>query len=507
MTTAEQPSHRGVAAVATLLRGVGGASLPALLAVAAVLVVFTAVRWTGVLPYGSDADEYPIVARALLDRGEPVVGEVEGTKYPLGYPVVLAALFAMRLPPLAGLALNVVLLAGVVTLVAAAARRCHPALAAAAAAIYVAVNAGLWATVSLLMPDTLITFLSALLLWLIVRMESARDVVAVAAVALAATAVKTLGLFIAGAASVGVLLGPRPLRRWFLLPGAAGLLSVGLHTLIMRGYPAPATGYAVQFWSVDPYDAAAGRAGVGEVMARLWTRWDVVIGDWGEALAGPHVPRALAIAIALVLLASGLWGLESRWGYGLGLLLVYGAGLALWPFTSVRFGLPLIPLAALGVARLTRAVLEADRQRLRAAGVAVVCSLLALHLMVSLREVGTFATAEAAVFVALSEQTAEAARWAERNIPADEDIASPAYRELYERFDRRILPVAYTRDPEALWEQTGGGGAEWVANLTTLYPRRARLSRILVRAYPERFDKVFENDGVVIYRITTPDSN
>jgi hypothetical protein len=65
--------------------------------------------------------------------------------------------------------------------------------------------------------------------------------------------------------------------------------------------------------------------------------------------------------------------------------------------------------------------------------------------------------------------------------------------------------VGYSTDPQTLWAETGGAGAEWFIN-TEQYPRRARVGRALVRSYRDRFTKEFSNDEVTIYRITQPDS-
>ena len=475
------------------------------LAVGALLFgVFAAARWTGVIPFGSDNDEYPLVARALLDSGTPVIAGVEATKYPLGYPLVLALFEALRLPALTGIVLNFVLVAATAFVMVKALERTHTRFARFAAASFVLVSTGLWGAATSFMPDVMITFLSALLLAAVVRMRSVNDVVVVSVIAFVATSMKSVGVLLAGAASTAVLLGERVRRRWFLLPGVAGLLALVVHALIVRPYPEATTGYGRVFWLVNPYDAVEGRATTGQVLERLWTRWDVVLGDWGKAVMGPHVARDLAIALTVALLAAGVWGLGRRWAYGAGLVAIYGAGLALWPFSSTRFGLPMLPLAAVGVAHLAGLAARMPHRVARPAAVAGLCAALAVHGVIGFGEVAEGADSEALTYTAFHEHTVEAAHWASHNIGNDAVVASPAYRELTERMgDRPILPVSYTTDPDTLWAETGGAGAEWFVNLTRLYPRRARVGRTLVRAFPERFEKVFENTDVAIYRITT----
>src|SRR5262249_6688370 len=72
------------------------ASLLALIVTGAGIAV-GALRWTGESPYGSDNDEYRLVARSLVNGAGPVSAG-EGTKYPVGYPLVLAACDALHLP-------------------------------------------------------------------------------------------------------------------------------------------------------------------------------------------------------------------------------------------------------------------------------------------------------------------------------------------------------------------------------------------------------------------------
>ena len=490
------PPRRALPATPVLL-GVG--------LIVALYAAFAIVRWTGVLPFGTDNDEYPLVASALLNSGTPVVGGVEATKYPLGYPLLLALFEMLRLPALTAVVANYAFVAGTVIIVIKSLQATeHGRFARLAAAVYVVANASLWGSTASFMPDTLITFLSALLLYAIVRLRTVKDVAIISLIAFVTTSVKSVGVLLAGAASFALLLGPRMLRCWFLLPGAAGVLALVTHALIVRPYPEATTGYGRVFFLRDPYDAAQGKATIGEITARLWTRWDVVLGDWGKAVVDPELSRNLAIVIALALLAVGTWGLRDRWPYGAALIAIYGAGLALWPFSSPRFGMPMIPLAAIGVAQLAGLAAASGHRVARPAGVAAVVIALALHGGTSWRFIVSAAASEAETFGQLHATAQEAIHWAERHIPDDDVIASPAYREFTLRMDdRRILPVGYSTDPETLWAETGGAGAQWFIN-TEQYPRRARVGKVLVRSYRERFEKVFDNEQVAIYRISPP---
>ncbi len=468
-------------------------------AVAVLLAVFAALRFTGQLPYGSDHDEYRLVAQSLLRSGTPVVGGVEATKYPLGYPLLLALLDGLGLPiGTAAIVVNVVLVAALAVVVVRLTAPLGARLAQLSAAAFVVTNVALWGSVYAVMPDVLFTLLVALVVARMVALESGRDVAVVAALVVSAASVKSVGLLVAVAASAGVLFGARRLRRWCWAPALAGLVAVGVQAVVTAPYPEPATGYARTFVLRNPYDAADGRASVAEVAARVVTRVDSVLTDVGAALTGASTPDTVAAVVALALLALGIVGLRRQRPFAVALVVVYAVGLTLWPFASVRFGLPLLPLAAVGVGVAAAWVF---RVAPRAVGAVVVVAALGGLGVANGVAVRREAAAEAAMLASLHAATQEAVHWIDHNVERDEPIASLAYRELALRLDRPVLPLGYTSDTAALWSASGGRGARWFVNLTTLYPRRARHARRLVAAYPDRFERVFRNDEVAIYRI------
>ena len=133
-----------------------------------------AARWTGQAPFGSDNDEYQLVARQLLDGHGPVVAGVEGSKYPFGYPAVLAVLDGIGLPLVdAALALNVALVAVAAGAAAVAARHLG-ALGSVVAAGVVLLSRPLWAASQSTMPDVLLTALVAVALALATATMAAR---------------------------------------------------------------------------------------------------------------------------------------------------------------------------------------------------------------------------------------------------------------------------------------------------------------------------------------------
>lgn len=467
--------------------------------VVGLLALFASIRWTGWLPYGSDNDEYVLVAQSLVRNGTPEVAGFEGTKYPLAYPVILAIPVALGLPvaPLA-LVVNGLLLAFLVAVVVRNAGGLARPAGAAAAAVYVATNVGLWDSVFSVMPDVAFVVTVALVLDRLRRAETVRDIAVVTAILVVATALKSVGVLVAAGVALAVLVAVPTLRRWFWAPPAGALAAAVVHALLLRSYPESVTGYGTVFFLSDPYDTASPRLSLVGIGLRVFSRVGDVLGDMGKAVVGPHAPRTLAIVLAIALLAAGAAMLGRRWPIVVAIVVVLLGGLTLWPFQSIRFGLPLVPFAALGVAWLTE---QARRLPWPGAGPVAAGALVAAYVVTGARELVDIAETERAQLAALHTATAEAVAWLEDNTAPDAVYASPAYREFALRADRPVLPMGYSTDPEDLLAASAERGADYLLTVTSLYPRRVALTERLVGAYPNRFEEVFSNDAVRIHQI------
>lgn len=472
----------------------------------AVVVAWAVQRWTATMPFGSDNDEYRLVAGELVASGRPVVAGVEGSKYPLGYPLVLAGLDAVGLPVTrAALALNLTLVVTLAAVVAGTARTLGRRVAAVPGALYAVGGAGIWGSVFVTMPDLAFVVVTAAVLWKVGSLRGARDVWVVVALVVVATMVKSVGLLVAVAASVAVAAGAGRVRHLAWAPLAAAALTTVATALFVAPYPEHTTGYARTFLLVDPTDAAAGTVGVVGLVARLADRAHLVVRDLEVALAGAAVAHPWAWLAVVVLVVAGVaatWGVASRRAFVLAFLAVWLPAMAVWPYSSVRFQLPLVPLAALGVGFLAAAAVRLSRP----IGVTVVAAALAVFLWSGAAQVRRDAAFEHANLAAVAADTAATATWAERHIPDGEVVASFAYRELAYRLDRPVVPLGYTSDLDELMAAADRAGARWLVVMPPLYQARGRLEEAFVAAFPERLVVVHDTPTVDTYELLAPEA-
>lgn len=468
-----------------------------------VLVAWLAVaRWSGVLPFGSDNDEYRMLADALYETGKPVIGGVEGSKYPLGWSLVVGGLDRLGLDAtVAPMALNLLLVAVTVVVVWLVGRRLG-AVAGLAGAVGVAVSSSLWGSVYVIMPDAALTATVALGLLVMVSVERARDVVTTTALALAAALLKTVGVVLGGALTVAAFLVPAT-RRWSWAPVTAAVGVTGLSAIWAARFPEHTTGYGATFWLVDPYDAALGEIAVTDLPARIVGRLDEFLTDAAKAVVGPQVPSTAGIVIVVVLTVAAIVAFR-RWRLPLtAFVLTYAVVLAAWPYRSDRFGLPLLPIAGVGLAALVGWVGRRSGSSLVAGVVAV--ALLVPHVVGQVGRIAEEGQVEEDTFAPLAADTAELVAWMDQNIPADEAIASFDYREIAYRADRVVLPLGYTTDGDALLAASAGRDARWLVVLRGLYGRREARATDLLTSHPDRFELVHSTGRADVYRIIVPE--
>ena len=479
------------------------------------VAMLAALRWTGQVPFGSDHDEYRMLATALWEQGQPVIAGVEGSKYPFGYSLVLGVFEQLGLS-MTALAMVVNLaLVGVLVLCAWWIGRQHGRAPGAVAGLLVGVSPTLWDSVYVVMPDLALTAVTvAAFAWVLGLDDRAgpawRVALVAAGVAVVAVGLKTFGLLLAGALTVALFVRPR-WRAWSWVPTVAGLAVAGLQALAVAGYPEHTTGYAATFWLRDPTDASLGTIGPSELPGRIVERLDGILVQLGRAVLGGGATEWLAIVAVLGLLGAAVGG-ERRWRWSLAAYASASAlVLAAWPYRDARFGLPLLPLAAVGAAVLIGGLLRpgrrrANRGRFRGSAVVAVAVGLALglHVQSSVAQIVRAGAAEEEQLRELHVAMDDLERWVEANTAPDDVIASLDYRELAYRIDRPVAPIPYTSDPDALWEASGGAGAEFVVSIRGLYGARARHTDTLVSAFPDRFHNVYANDRIHVFAITPP---
>lgn len=178
---------------------------------------------------------------------------------------------------------------------------------------------------------------------------------------------QTLWLLLAGFGALmafGVRSAGLPLVLAFLLVllwnrrfRAAGVFA-GVTALSVGGWLARTArggegAYQDEFWLADPYDPELGTVGVGGLLARIWENLVLYVGRVlpGEWWSGAPEWLLLVGGLAMTLLA--LWGWLSRLLRRPGLaeifLPLYGGMILIWPqvWSGDRFLLPLLPLIIL----------------------------------------------------------------------------------------------------------------------------------------------------------------
>jgi hypothetical protein len=480
---------------------------PSVAAVAApllVVAVWAAVRWSGTAPFGSDNDEYRLVAEALLAGDGPVVAGVEATKYPLGYPLLLALVDLASLPvTTVALVANVVLVAVLGLVVARVCRSVGRRGGAVPAAVYAVGGAGLWGSVFVTMPDLAFVVAAAVVLWWVGRVRSTRDVWLLVALVALATSLKSVGLLVALAASLALLAAPAAARRLAWAPATASLALTAAMAALGAGHPEHTTGYARTFLLVDPTDAAAGRSSLLGLLERIPDRAHLVLRDVEMAVVGQQVPRPWSWLLVTVLLVAGTWALRSvatRRAYVVAFIALWLPAMAVWPYSSVRFQLPLVPIAAVGVAWLSAAM----ARRVPLVGTVLVWVAVAGFLVSHGRQIERDAATEEAWLGAVAADTDAMARWGTGAIPEDDVIAAFAYREVAHRLDRPVVPLGYTSDLAQLLAEADAAGARWLVVMPSLYRARGELEVGLVAAFPERLRLAHDTATVDTYALLPP---
>ena len=474
--------------------------------VPAVVVIgaWAVVRWSGTWPFGSDNDEYRLVAEALREAGRPVVAGVEATKYPLGYPLLLAVLHVARLPvTAAAVAVNLGCLVALAALVARLATAVGRGGGALPAAVWAVAGAGLWGSVFVTMPDLAFVAVTAAVLLVVGRVRTAREAWVLAGLVGAATLLKSVGLLVALAASVALVWAGPAARRLAWAPTAVSLALTAAMAALSAPHPEHTTGYARTFLLVDPTDAAAGRSSLLGLVERIPDRASLVLRDLEVAIAGQHVPRPWSWLLVVVLLGAGVaatWAVAPRRAHVLATLATWLPAMAVWPYSSVRFQLPLVPLAAFGVAWLA----AGGRRRAGAAGAVVVAVAVAGLLVGHGRQLARDAAHEEAHLGAVARDTAATVAWAEEAVPESDVIASFAYREVAHRLDRRVVPLGYTSRFDELLAVADAAGARWLVVMPSLYSARGALEQRLVAALPDRLRLAHDTATVDAYALLPP---
>lgn len=472
-------------------------------------VLLALILYEPILFPGGDNAEYMILGESLRTgqgyHDLHLPGAPLHTKYPPGYPALLALLGlvgGLQLFKLASLAFT----AGVVWLTWRLGRREFPEGVALAAAVAVAVSPVLLEYAHWELSEALFTLL---VLAGCTAGGSERRAVRTAAVGpgVLAFLTRTAGLPLL----VALALHPALRRRWREAAWAAawGAAALAFWVLVQRLGPAGQPGYVEEWLLRDPYVPEAGRIGLAALVARVasnaWLYTAHVVpaslgvgsGVW-TGVVHPFVLLAGAAAVALAFI--GWLGEAGRRLRLTGLFMaLYVALIAAWPsvWTDRRFLLPVLPLLLLYLVSGATAVADWVRRRsvpwmpAAAAGILVLAGLLVagrlaperLRCLSAWRHGAPCDLPQMASFY-------DAGRWAGDHTPAEAVIANrkPGLFFLFAR--RRGDVYRFSNEPALVFRSLEEMGADYVVvdaiSLTT-----DRYLMPAVEAYRHRFLPIY----------------
>lgn len=430
---------------------------------------------------GGDNAAYLTLAYSLLERGsytelfDPAAHP--HTKYPPGFPVVLAVLMALGARTwvaFKGVAAVATVAVSALTYLWAA-RRVGP-LWGAGVALLVAASSAVVYYSHWILSDPLFVALTLLGLWALHRAdEGAGAGWLVLGVAAAGAAYFTRSAGLPLVVAVWAWLALR--RRWRALAAAGAGLGVPILLWAARARRGGEGDYVSEFWLVNPYEPELGPVGMGGLAARLAENaGGYLTSHVPGGIVGSAGPGAALLGVALAGAALAGWWLAARRRLGPAeLFLPLYAGLVLlWPavWSGDRFALPLYPLlfayaalalrtllrrrgpprlaAAAGMAAFAAVFLPALGAWMGAARDASACA-------AAVRAAGPFACYGPGVGAFV-----EAASWAGANLPEGSAVLSRKPRIFFVMGGTPSRTFPFTQDPDAHLAMADDVGARYV---------------------------------------------
>jgi hypothetical protein len=285
-------------------------------------------------------------------------------------------------------------------------------------------------------------------------------------------------------AALGWLAWRRRLRA-ALLFGVAFLVPASLWWL--RGRRADQAGYVSEFWMVNPYDPALGTVDAFGLAARVWDNANLYFASAIPAgVTGLRTPLTGVLGFLIFALALGGWIRRMR-RPGVAELFVplYFGLILLWPevWSGDRFALPLFPLvlfyAGESLAELAR---QADRRAPVIAGVVAMALLLfpagiawranvaqASHCQERVRANGAFGC-----YTPRMREYVSAAEWSGLNLPDTAVVLTRKPRIFYLMggVKARTFPLREEADSLMAAAEVAGAGyalVDYIDNLSSLY--------------------------------------
>ncbi len=458
--------------------------VPAWMILAVVALIHIAIALPALSPAphnGGDNAGYLSLAHSMVsgsgyvEAWDPAVAP--HTKYPPLYATLLAG--AMGLGAEAWITfklLSLLLVTVSVTLCFAWVRDRHGLLMASGVSAILAFSPAFLNATNWILSDPLFVALTLACLWSFHRSDQAlapaRWVLAGCGLAILSTFTRTAGLPLVLAVGMALAFA----RNWRVLTGFAAAFIVPNVLWWLRSRAGGGAQYVSEFWMIDPYQPDLGRAGIGDLFARVFDNLQGYVLEYIPAGLSPWSGGSL-VPLGLVLMAAAVAGWIVRireertvveWFTPL-----YFGPILLWPavWSGDRFALPLYPLMLFysGEALLRWARWIDERLPLAAgvvaAGVLLIPSLQSWSRSVDgagacrevVRVAGPFAC-----YGAEFQQFVSAARWIGENVPDGSVVFSRKPRIFYTLSGVRSRTYPLSTDSERFIREAREAGISYV---------------------------------------------
>ena len=458
--------------------------IPPALMLAVVALVHLAIALPAVSPAphnGGDNAGYLSLAHSMVSGSgyvevwDPAVAP--HTKYPPLYPALLAG--AMGLGAEAWITfklLSLVLITVSVTLCFAWVRDRHGVLMASGVSAILAFSPAFLNSTNWILSDPLFLALTLACLWSFHRSDNTtlpgRWILAGCGLAILSTFTRTAGLPLVLAVGMALALA----RSWRALTGFAVAFVLPNVLWWLRSRAGGEAQYVSEFWMIDPYQPDLGRAGIGDLLARVFENLQGYVLVYIPAGLSPWSGGGLT-ALGLFVMAAAVvgWAVRIRERATVVELFtpLYFGLILLWPavWSGDRFALPLYPLMLFysGEA-LIRGARRVDLRLplvvgVVAVGVLLVPSLQSWRQSVSraaacrevVRQAGPFAC-----YGAGFQQFVSAARWVGENVPEGSAVFTRKPRIFYTLSGLRSRTYPLSADPDLFFSEAREAGVSYV---------------------------------------------
>jgi hypothetical protein len=493
------------------------------LIIAALILLFAcivAIRWSSELPIGSDCDEHMIVARTFIRTGHFSVADIHATKYPpLTSSIAILFQYLGLNVPLSMVVLNcLTVLASSLVVCSLILRDSKIGVLAVLPVAYLMSNTVLWTSASEIMADALFFFLVTVVLVLALRVEewTLRRTLLATLLAFLAAMSRSIGLVVIFPLAASII--SDHLRRGRSFPYAKVALlalfpfaSLVLYMMYEARFGPHPTGYVETFLLKDPLDAGKGSLTLLSFLGRALRGSVDSLRDVRDLTVYPSSPGVFSLAAAVYPSLAGVLSfaaLAALFVFALGrdkrrilvlssFIVPYMIVVCLWPFKGARFVLPMLVITTLGIAG---ALASSLRSRHRVLVYALVLLLLS-HIAINTVNLRRQAREQTQARAFMHSRVAELVEWCKANVPENERIASPDYREIMLRLDRPVMPLSYSSDTQMHIAELERAHVKWLVFSWHIYPLRGTYAKSVVDALGERASLKYKNDSFEAYRI------